>query len=291
MKTSIPTHTNVRLGITEVLTLILFIVMTPPQQAHAIAAKPVIESLEELGRLAGRVPSRGAAEALEIAFRAHGRVALETAEHGGLGLVEAAARHGDEVFRLASRFPEAAPALGARAGELLPLVARRGEDVLRIEAKLPGVAEHACQVFPQPTDLSRLARLKPEVLRKTVAFGTHAAAPATSRQLLRMAERLGGELFKNLKPQTILAGGLSLSMVIAAGGGVFAMWRAPEELFDMISDVFKGLAGPSAQAISWIVLLAGIVTVLALAEKLGVLRILGQTIRSLRSDRNPRVLP
>ena len=188
--------------------------------------------------------------------------------------MEAAARHGDEVFRLATRVPEAAPALAARAGELLPLVARHGDDVLRIEAKLPGVATDLCRVFPHADDLARLARLQPQVLQQTAAYSTHAVNPAASRLLLRMAERQGGAFLKNLSPGQILASGLSLSAVITAAGGFTAFWRYPDQVIPIVKDLLLGLCGPAAQALAWMTFLVGIVIALALAEKLGVLRLL-----------------
>jgi len=236
------------------------------QSADASVAKPVAEAIEQLAKLAGRVPAQGAAEALEVAWRTSGKAALEAAERGGLGLTEAAARHGDDVIRMAVRVPEAAPVLAARAGEVLPLVRKYGDDILRIEARAPGLADDAARIFPATGDLRRLAALPENDLQGVLSYASHASDPTAARALLGAAEKQGGSILTKLNPKQILAGGLSTAMVIAASGGAVAVASSPSILPQMTNAVLAKVGTPIGIASGLLILVVAMPLALHLAR-------------------------
>lgn len=197
------------------LTIALLVSVHP---LPAAPTRPVVEALEQLAARAGRVPAKGAAEALEAAFRAHGDRALQAAHQGGIELAEAAARHGNDVFAMAVRVPQAAAAIATRADVLLPLARRHGDDFLRLEAKVPGLAEDAFRVFTDKKDIARLLKLPAEEARQVLIYAAHATDPAAARHLLKAVETKGPGFLAKLDNAKILATGLSVSMIIAAAG-------------------------------------------------------------------------
>lgn len=252
---------------------------TLPVPAPAFTGRPALEVIEQLSRAAGRAPARGAAEALERALVREGDAALEMARRGGLGLPEAAARHGDEVFRYAVRVPEAAPALAARADELLPLARAHGEDLLRLEARVPGLGGDAARLFPQGDALRRLSRLPPDQARDIISYAHHATDAEAPLLLLRAVERGGGAVLRRLDPKTILALGLSSAMVIGSAGGAVAIGSSPESFIAML----RSLSLPVAGSLGLVILAIGLVLAAALAWRLG----LGRRSSPQRVARGP----
>ena len=254
-----------------------------PQMSNASVVKPVVEAIEQLAKLAGRAPATGAAEALEIAWRANGKAAIEAAGRGGLGLTEAAARHGDDVMKMAVRVPEAATVLAARAGKVLPLARGFGDDVLRIEARAPGLADDAARIFPSTGDLRRLAALPENELRGVISYASHASDPAVARALLAAVEKQGGSVLTKLKPGQILAGGLSMAMVVAASGGAVAVASSPKILPSIINDVLEKIGTPVGIALALLIL------VVALPLSLRIARFFWQSCRRQKADINPPI--
>jgi len=249
------------------LITIIGIMLVPLQQeACASVVEPVAEVIEQLAKLAGRVPAKGAAEALEIAWRASGKAALEAAERGGLGLAEAAARHGDDVMKMAIRVPEAAPVLAARAHEVLPLARKYGDDILRIEARAPGLAGDAVRVFPASGDLRRLAALPERELGEVLSYTSHAADPTAARTLLSAVEKQGGSFLAKLNPKQILAGGLSTAMVIAASGGAVAVVKSPPLLSQIVDAVLAKVGTPVGIALGCLILIVAMPLAMRLAH-------------------------
>lgn len=212
-------------------------------------AKPVVELTEQLAVTAGRVPGKGVAEALEAAYRANGQAALSVARVGGLDLVEAAARHGDEVMEMAVRVPAAVPALASRAADLLPLARRYGDDILRIEAVTPGLADDAAKAFPSKADLERLIGLPPNDMRQVIAYSAHAADDTAARTLLASVDKKGSTVLERLNPKQILATGLTTAMVITAGGAAVAVISTPETALDKAAALAMPLAYSGAAAV------------------------------------------
>lgn len=198
--------------------IILLAALAGWQSVAAIPAKPVIELLEQIAKLTGKNASKATSEALERAFLAHGKAALEITRRNGIGLAEAAARHGDEVMALAVRVPESAPLLIHRSSELLPLAQRYGDNFLRLEARIPGLAGDAFKAYPHSQDIGRIMKLPPEQARAVVSYASHAQDPHAASALLKAVEKNGRSVLERLDPKQILAYGLSTAMVAAATG-------------------------------------------------------------------------
>lgn len=252
--------------IPSLIALVVALLPLVPQPVTASVAKPVAETIEQLAKLAGRVPAKGAAEALEIAWRASGKAALQAAESGGLGLTEAAARHGSDVLKMAVRVPEAAAVLATRAREVLPLAREFGDDILRIEAKVPGLANDAVRSFPSTGELRRLAALPGEELRGVLSYASHATDPAAARALLEAVEKKGGSILTKLDSKQILASGLTTAMVITAAGGAVAMAKAPQVLPQIIDILAKQLGTPVGIALGVLVLVVALPLALRLSR-------------------------
>lgn len=204
-------------------------------------ARPVVQLLEQLTKR-GEMVTPDAAVAVECAFARHGDNALKAFRDAGGGLAVAAAQHGDDVVTAALRVPDAAPMLARRADELLPLVRNHGNDVLRLEAKAPGLAADAVRLYPDAADITRLARLEPDVAARTLSYASKAADPAVRRQLLLAVERHGPGFLERLPATSILAYGLSAAAISAA---VVVGVHAPETLADAVQSAASKLPLPA----------------------------------------------
>lgn len=234
--------------------------------ANGFGGRPALEVIEQLSKAAGRPAAKGATEALERAMIREGSAALDAARRGGLGLPEAAARHGDEVFHCAVRVPESAAALAARADELLPLARKYGDDFLRLEARVPGLGDDAARLFTEKDSLRRLVNLPSEQAREIISYANYATDAKVPMQLLRAVERGGPKVISRLDPKKILALGLSSAMIVAATGVPITAISAPDELAETAR--FLGL--PVFWSIGIGLLGIGLVATLALATRLGV---------------------
>lgn len=202
-----------------------------PQSAAASFARPVIEVAEQVAKLAGKKPSKAALEALEHGYRLHGEAALRAARRGGCELLEAAGRHGDEVYRMAREVPEAAPELAVHADTLVPLARQYGRPVLEIASHAPGLADDAARLFPSQSDLSRLAKLPKDQAEAVIKLSHHAKEADVPSKLLKAVERTGGKVLRRIDPKMVLAAGLSLAMIEAASAGGEAVRNSPSEFF------------------------------------------------------------
>ena len=218
------------------------------------AAELATETFERLGKLWGRVPVKGAAEALEAAIKLEGAAAVRAAEHGGPGLAAAAARHGGEVFSCAVRVPEAGVALATSAETLLPLARRFGDDVLRIEARAPGLGAEAAQMFgANPGHLADLAKLEGNTLQKTLGFARHCPDAAAREAILKMAKRQGGGFLDRLSPRIAREGGFKMyHLALAALAGAI-LSHAPGNVVDVVTGIGGGVFGWAVAVIGWAV--------------------------------------
>lgn len=238
----------------KLLTLTIVALLVAAQQATLAASRPVLEVIEEIARISGKVPSKGAAEALEAAFKTEGEAALKVASSGGIELAEAAAKHGDGVFKAAVLVPDIIKTLGRDADVLMPLAGRYGDDVLRLEAKAPGLAASAASTFPDKALLARLNQLPADQAKRVIQLSSRATEPAAARALLQGVERNGSSVLERLSPAQIKASGLSLAMVTAATSVPIASTALP------IAAV--GAPGEAADAAGRAVTIVGSVAVL-----------------------------
>ena len=221
--------------------------------AQASVSSEVVAMMERVAQLSGRAPMKGAAEALEAAYKIEGRAALDATKTAGIALPEAAAKFGPDVYRMAVRVPEAASVIAVRAETILPLATRYGDDILRIEARMPGLAESAVKSFPEAADIARLAKLPANQAKEVISYAAHATEKQAPRALLEAVEKSGGSVLERIKPSVVLAGGLSVAMIVASTGAV----KAPAPFFHELFSTTTWLLMPVAVVLAVLVFAYG----------------------------------
>jgi len=164
-----------------------------------------------------RAARETAEHAIAGAVRRQGPAAANAVSHGGLELLEATARHGDDVLRLAKGAgPMGQRALALEADRLLPLARRYGPVVLDLEARAPGLGGRAFQAFGDDIG-SALARNAPtQDLPRLVLAAERADSPATRALLWQGYQRGGSEFLQRIDWKVVMAVGVSAAVIDAA---------------------------------------------------------------------------
>lgn len=231
------------------VTLILCTAALGLGQAYGSATS---RGLVELAlRLGGKeVLERGAREGAERAAaqaiqKLGGEGAEKAVQHGGLGLLQAGAKYGDEVWDLARSTPEAARLLGARPQQALELSRKLGPAALQLEARVPGMAERAATQFGTDS-LPRLAQAPPAQVQQLIGYAEHATEPAVRTRLFELWVQRGDSVLTVLsKHKTlILAGGLGLKLLddVKAVTTVLADKVPAEDVAHAVRQVGSGLS-------------------------------------------------
>jgi hypothetical protein len=193
--------------------------------AHAgIVGKISAEAIELAVDKAAKVTGKGmasdaarktaTAEVRRLA-NTHGQDVLKVVEDGGLELLEAVPKHGNDLIKVAMKAsPQARRALALNADEMLPLARRVGTEALELEAKVPGQAAKAFQVFGDDAGKSLAKSIPTEDLPRLIKYGEKADNEGTRKLLLSQYSQEGAKLFLRIPPQLVLAGGLSASMLL-----------------------------------------------------------------------------
>ena len=248
-----------------------------PRPVQATVTGEVIESLAKMsGHFVDDAGRAAAREGLEAGLKRYGDEAIELAQKGGLALPQAAARHGDEVWRLARLSTEAPRALAARAEPLLELGRKFGDDVVMLEIKAPGTGEILASHLPS-AHLAGLARhAAPGELKSLAALSLH----ETARQAVvaaNLCKRGGGRALKWLTPARIASIGFASALVVSA-------WHAPEALIGLVEALLLGLFGPFVTVLGWVIVLAVIYFV-----RRPLIKIASRLLRQWKASRSPSV--
>lgn len=194
------------------------------EEVHA-AVGPAAKIIDKLIHTATQVSGRGLSGVSREAARTQiGRVLtrygddalLGAVRRGGIELVEAAARYGDDVWKYAAQVPEGAVALATRTAEVLPLARRVGPEALRLEAKMPGIASPVASAFGDKAVPYFHRSVPTGDMARLVRYAQKADTPQTRALLLSHYKKGGSTYLDRLDWKRILAGGLSASMVISA---------------------------------------------------------------------------
>lgn len=184
------------------------------------AAKMIDEAIEVAmkvsGRTLGPAARRAATQQLRQVVLKHGDEALNVARNGGLELLEAAGKYGDDVWTYARHVPEGARALALRADELVPAVRRIGIDVLKVEAKNPGLSSQVVRQFGDDAVRYFSRKVTAQDATRLVGYAKRADTSVTRRALLEAYQKKGTAFLERLEWRQIMAYGLSISMVTAA---------------------------------------------------------------------------
>lgn len=269
--TPCPTHTLVMTALFRLLIVPLIFLsslLSPPASANP-ATRALTSQIDEVIEAAAIRSGRGSlssglrktlTEQVEKAAVQYGDDILKATESGGLELVESASRHSDFVWKACARVPEASRALALRADELVPLAKHYGDDVLRLEAREPGLASKTVVAFGQE-GLETLARndIPKADLYRILSYAGKADSPATAKQMLDGYLRDGAAFLERLPAKQIIAYGLSAAMVagsveISDGVGK-AIQDSPEVIPATVGAVMEKLS-PVLKPIGWACALA-----------------------------------
>lgn len=211
----------------------------------------VSEAVERLVRLDGHVvddASRVAArEAMERGLAKHGDEVFVLTEQGGFGLAQAAARHGDNVWRLARLSADAPRALAARVDSLLAIGKRWGDDAVKIEIKAPACSEVLAEKLSAEGLRDVAARASEQEIKRFAALATHCSSRDVQAGMT-VWERSGSRVLEHLTPARIAAYGIAGALMVAS-------WEAPEMLLGLAEAALKGLLGPVFMVSSWLFVL------------------------------------
>jgi len=218
------------------LTVLLFS-LTTPHSLHAFPLRPLFKGgskvADEIIEIAARVSKRQADDAarktlqpaVERGIRLYGDDAVRAAaRRGGLEILEASTKYGDDVLRLAKEVPEATRVLAVRADELVPLAERLGSDVLRVEAVRPGLARAIVREIPAPytRDVLKYGVRHPDDALTLTSIAAHLPDPNLRIHLIRTFEKTRNKagflevLLEKVNWKTIMAGGISAAFITSA---------------------------------------------------------------------------
>lgn len=204
--------------IARVVSLAVMLAACVPTQAGSRASL-VREALEQASRCSGRELAEQAAresaeQAVESAVKRYGPKAAEAIADGGLELVEAGVRYGDDVMRIAVEAgPAARRTLALDAGNLVPMVRELGPEALEIEARSPGLARKVFANFGSDGARTIATTVPADDLPRLVAYAERADSPQTRQLLLETYAKEGPVIFQRIPPKLVLAGGLSAAML------------------------------------------------------------------------------
>jgi len=228
--------------------------MASSASAHAqLMAKPlkyIDEVIEIAEKVSGRTLSsslrKQAVEKLKLGFTNYGDDAIRRAvKDGGLELVEAASKYGDDVWKYSRNVSGAGvKQLALRTEELLPLTRRIGTKVLELEAKLPGATTNVINSFGDGAVRYLAKKAHPSDISRLLGYAKHADSQAT-KELLYQAYKKSGHngthFLEKLNWKHIVATGLSTSMIVSAyqvskgiGDGIKGMLKNNPQFFKNI---------------------------------------------------------
>jgi len=188
------------------------------------AAEPVVkiavrEALELAFRKSGReIADKSAREAMELTLERNaakfGDKVLSAAGDGGLELIEATAKYGDDVMQFAvEASPGARRILALNAETLLPLARRVGPEALEVEAKAPGLASKIFASFGDDAGKIIANSVPGDDLPRLLTYAEKADSQATRELLLKAYKKEGKTLFERIPAKLVLATGLTAALL------------------------------------------------------------------------------
>ena len=182
------------------------------------AVREIVELVFRKGtrEVAERVSREAAEQSVEAAATKYGPRAVQAVADGGLELIEAGTKYGDDVMRVAvEASPAARRVLALEPERMLPLVRELGEEAIEIEAKSPGLARRVFTNFGDDGARQIARNVPADDLPRLLTYAEKADAPATRVLLLQAYEKEGASLFQRIPASLVLASGLSATMLYA----------------------------------------------------------------------------
>jgi len=243
--------------------VLVITVLVPDGTASAApGVSPLVrEAVEFALKNSGReVVERTSREAVEKSVEAgvakYGPRAAQAVADGGVELVEATAKYGDDAMRVAvEASPAARRLLALEPGRMLPIVREFGEEAIEVEAKSPGLARRVFTTFGDD-GARQIARDVPaEDLPRLLKYAEQADTPETRRLLVDAYKKEGSSIFERIPASLVLATGLSASMI-------YGTHRATAPL-DATADAIRDNPDIARDTANGFVVVFGIVAVLA----------------------------
>jgi hypothetical protein len=240
--------------------------------ATKVAEQAIEIAVEKAARTSGKkfsgtVAKKVATDEVKRLVQTHGEDVLKVVEDSGLELLEAVPKHGEDLISIAMRAsPQARRALALSVEEMLPLAKRVGVEALELEAKVPGQAAHALEIFGDSAGKGLAKSIPTEDLPRLIKYGEKSDSAATKELLLKTYKAEGPKLFERIPPNLVLAGGLSASMLLGTHEA-FATERAKADVLRDNPEIARDVMNRSTAVWGGIVL----VVVLLLLWRFGLM--------------------
>ncbi|MCQ2377799.1 MAG: hypothetical protein MJ016_01125 [Victivallaceae bacterium] len=225
--------------------IMLFAAPVADAAGAKLIGKAIDETLEIAAKRSGTALSRGMRSKLgntlvKLSAR-YGDDVLKIVREGGLEAIEQGARHGDDFWRFCRTVPEASRSLALHADDLLPLARRIGPEVLKVEARAPGMALRVAGEFGDDA-IRLLAKKPPQDISRLVGYAAKADSPATKQLLLEKytASKNPAKFLESFTWKHVMAGGLSAAAITAAhkiSDGVETGLKNPETAQDFFHEI------------------------------------------------------
>lgn len=198
-----------------------FVVFSAEAAGTKLLAKVVDETLELAAKRSGRTLGEGtkialSREMLKNSAR-YGDDVLPLVRNGGLEVLEQGIRHGDDFWRLCKAVPEASRSLALHSEQLLPLAKKMGPDILKIEARAPGLSVRFAEEFGESC-VHYIARHSPEEAPRLLGYMAKADSPATKKLFAEtvVKSKDPSAFLQALNWKNIMAGGLTTAAIVSA---------------------------------------------------------------------------
>ncbi|MEI6873456.1 MAG: hypothetical protein WCL08_14355, partial [Verrucomicrobiota bacterium] len=189
-----------------------------------------------------------ARQTLEKGLSMYGESAALAARRGGMALVDAAARHGDEVWKLAKVCEGAPEALAARADTILDVAGRWGRDAACLEIKAPGCGEVLARKLGSAEVGELVSKAAPEEIKRLATLSAQCTAEE-ARVAVGLWRQGNTHVLERLTATRIAAYGLSAAAIIAAV-------QVPSEALHFLESALTATLGSALAAVSWTFIVA-----------------------------------
>ncbi len=234
-----------------------------PVSSSSLIREAVEAAFKKSGReVTKKVAKESVEQAVEAAVTKFGPGAARAIADGGVELVQAASRYGDEVMLVAMKAtPAARRVLAIEPSRMLPLVRELGEEAIEIEAKAPGFAPRVFSNFGDDGARYVGRQVPAEDAPRLVAYAEKADSPQTRELLLDAYKKEGASLFERIPPGMVLETGLTAGILY----GTHRATRPFAELGEAVRSN-PAIADKMATGVLWILgALGALVTVFILA--------------------------
>lgn len=245
-------------------TLVLMIQTVGLANAVTKVSSEVIEQAFKISGKAVTPAAKAAAEkALEKAVAQYGDDVLRSVRLGGLEALEQGTKHGDDFWRLCATVPDGVRSLALHADELMPLARRIGPDVLHLEAKAPGLATKVVSNFGDDA-VPLLSKAPADDISRMIGYAQKAESAEAQKLLFQSykSSKNGSKFLDSLDWKKIMAGGLSVSMIMAAYKVSDGIQNATETIAEKspekLPGVFESITSPFRYAFYSLLSLAAI---------------------------------